>query len=275
MQENTQAEISELHRKVRMKIARENMSPKFDMPVVKTQDRYLICSSLRSGSTLLSQYLHATGVAGVPFEYLNDANMQAYGERKGETIQDIGSYIQEIETLRTTSNGVFGMKAHFRQTVRMVRTQQLMKEFLKHFDKLIKISRHDKIAQAISLCRATQTGIWTSLHNNDEEEHSQFIYCSREIAKALSSLFDEDAGWEAAITESGLQALDISYEDLVSKPQDTINTVLQYLGLKEISIMPLKPLITKQADHINECYRSQFLAEIQGQKVGKLLCSKS
>ena len=251
---------------LRRKIALQNMAPEADCsPATPVRLRYLICSSLRSGSTLLSEHLLASGLAGAPYEYLNDAHMMAYAERTGRAVTDIGSYMMEIERLRTTGNGVFGMKAHYRQTVRMVKSPDLMRQFLGHFAKVIHITRRDRIAQAVSLFKANQTGLWTSRHAALGAEAAPAPgYDARQIAASLASVVDEDQGWSEVLSDAGSDVLQVTYEDLAHDPAPELARVLGHLGVAVSHPVVTVPRIARQADETSRLFRDRFLADLLG-----------
>ena len=69
---------------------------------------YFICFTLRSGSTLLSQLLADTGIAGQPKEhfYHNIAPENPHGD----VIPDYRAYLEHVLAADTSANGVFGSK---------------------------------------------------------------------------------------------------------------------------------------------------------------------
>jgi trehalose 2-sulfotransferase len=74
---------------------------------------YLLCCIERTGSSLITGGLRATGVAGRPREYFNPAlqNKSAMREVLGELSMVSG--FSRILSAATSSNGVFGSKLHF------------------------------------------------------------------------------------------------------------------------------------------------------------------
>ena len=59
------------------------MSAAHDCPFGKPTHRFLILAEPRSGSTLLVEALRNSGVAGVPFEYLNPRYVERWAARMG------------------------------------------------------------------------------------------------------------------------------------------------------------------------------------------------
>jgi len=251
---------------LRMKVARMNMSAERDcVPSGRVRSRYIICSTPRSGSTLLSDYLLASGMAGAPYDYFNESHLAAFSERFGRPVADLGTFMAQIEEFRTSAQGVFGMKAHYRQTAALLRTPDLMTQFLRRFGKIIRIIRRDKVAQAVSAYKALESGFWTHRH----EELSETVppapaYNAARIAECLSQGFSEEQGWLAALRLAGQDAITVAYEDLVSDPDRTLAAVFSYLEIPAFLPIRLQPSLRRQADRSNARYRAQFLADIEG-----------
>jgi LPS sulfotransferase NodH len=160
---------------------------------------YVICSTQRSGSTLLCELLESTGVAGRPKEFFeavaatgvppHPGDYLAGLPRTGAGIRDdltpsesppysdlrgLDSYRRHLERTfadGTTPNGVFATKLMFRQLIEVEKLARTLDEFreLDGADLLDAMlaqplyvwhRRDDKVRQAISLWRALQTRAW-------------------------------------------------------------------------------------------------------------------
>ena len=251
---------------LRLQIARTYMSAERDCNSRSSlKSRYLICSTPRSGSTLLTDYLFASGVAGVPMEYMNDSLLMAFSERIGRKITDLADYLKQIEKLRVSEHGVFGMKAHFRQTFTILRSQELLSQFLRRFNRIIRIVRRNKLAQAISTYKAMESGFWTYRHEELSAKVDQPIipYNPVKIAEALFSSLNEENGWVEALRYSGQEALIVYYEDLVAFPQDTLEKVFSFLNIPVLLPIRIESSMRKQSDGLNMKFYARFLSEIQ------------
>jgi LPS sulfotransferase NodH len=69
---------------------------------------YAICTSGRSGSNLLCQYLSSTGVLGNPLEYFNGSGRRLLGYP--EYPDEPSRQIDWILTAGATPNGIYGLK---------------------------------------------------------------------------------------------------------------------------------------------------------------------
>src|SRR5690348_3164375 len=77
------------------------------------QIAYIICTSPRSGSTLLCRGLANTGKAGTPDEYFErpGENMAYWMCRFG--VRDQSQFVNQVVEATSTPNGVFGVKLHW------------------------------------------------------------------------------------------------------------------------------------------------------------------
>jgi LPS sulfotransferase NodH len=160
---------------------------------------YIVCSTQRSGSTLLCELLESTQVAGRPREFFeafaatgvppHPGDYLAGLPRTGAGIRDdltpseappysdlrgLDSYREHLTRTfadGTTPNGVFATKLMFRQLIEVEKLARTLDEFreLDGADLLDAMlaeplyvwhRRDDKVRQAVSLWRALQTRAW-------------------------------------------------------------------------------------------------------------------
>jgi trehalose 2-sulfotransferase len=248
---------------IRKAVAAENMAASNDLAQLATPRlRYMICSTPRSGSTLLGDMLTTTGVAGVPMEYFNDVNIEAFFNRQGRQM-GLDDYLSEVQKLRTTPNGVFGFKAHFRQIESALKTAGMTNPlpFLNLFDKFIIIKRRNKLGQAISWNKALQTGRWSSLHNHVNAPQLPFKFDPAGISGCLHRIMRGEREWEDALQQLGAKFHMVDYETLVEQPAEQIAEILAFCGIHETHAAP-KPRLEKQRDGLNAEMEKQYLSFI-------------
>src|SRR5689334_13823653 len=136
---------------------------------------YVIATSPRTGSTLLTEALSATRVAGSPDEFfdIHPKNEQNWASRF--RIPAGASYIEHLQAATRTQNGVFGFKLHWHQmpalSNRLLELRPEAEDLARRpvFDLLqerfpgirfVWLTRRNKIAQAISYYRAAETNVW-------------------------------------------------------------------------------------------------------------------
>lgn len=217
--------------------------------------RYLLCSTARCGSNLVSDMLQQTGLAGDPMEYLNPRYMAGYLRSKGWAPTSgvhLTEYLAEMERRRSTPNGYFGLKAHFEhlQGIYKDRLEQAV-PFLQRFDSIILLRRRDKIAQAVSLHKARVTQIWSSLDyqfldKTDPRRLRKAVFDPIALGRALADILAQDYGWEHLLKRHQLPYHEVWYEDIVADYAGGNARLLAHLGLEEAVTALKAPSIQRQ-----------------------------
>lgn len=239
---------------------------RFDLPAFEGQGTdYIICSIPRSGSTLLAHLLRECGAMGVPHEYLHPTVHLPVLARRLRSIGqdgavDIGLYLRSLRTRRSTSNRIFGLKAHFTHLAPLLRIAPVAQLF--EGARLIRIRRHDLVRQAISYYVAEATGIWSRLGTASPAELPAPDYDGAAIARYLSMLLAEDEGWTRLLTEKRRTVLEVWYEDLVSKTDTVCRSVCDHVGVRPATTFDLKRVGLQRlsAAHADE-WKQRFCAD--------------
>jgi trehalose 2-sulfotransferase len=219
----------------------------FDRPTALTK-AYVVASSFRSGSNHLCLALWETGVLGAPWEYFNyDTEKRFMYSRLG--VQSPGDYLRKLLACRTSRNGVFGVKAHFRHFEVALREYPPMLEVLRDA-KFVYINRRDKVAQAVSLARALQTGAWFAFSKSDRFP----LFYSREfIDECLEEVRKQALSWILWFRERNQSPVTVHYESLLADPAATVASVADFIGVKLDAAARLQiPRLAKQSDEINQ-----------------------
>lgn len=241
--------------------------PEFDLPPYegKPTSPYIICSTARSGSTLLCDLLAATKVLGVPHEYLN---IPKHGRqliaRLCQNSPEPASreeYFDVIQRHRTSANGVFGLKAHINQCLVFFQEGFLTGYFgdLKY----IHIRRRDTLGQAISMSIATQTDSWTS----HEKSTATPQYSDESLRGDISTILYHDYIWEQFFAVNQISPCTVFYEDLLEQPNVEVRRVADFLGVNDAPTVDLANTdLSRQAGGINDEWRQRFN---QGLRIGR------
>lgn len=183
----------------------------------------------------------------------------------------LGAYINGIESRRTSKNGVFGIKIHWRHIksllVRKVPEAVAIQLLMRH-EKFIFLTRRDKLRQAISYHIAESTGIFHS----DQQDWLKGLDAAapelspERILRHLADILDEERGWADFFRESGKPFIRIEYEDLVSDYAGTCSRILDFLNVEAGAI----PQMTPRMEHrgLQEQFRDGMLG-IMGIEAGR------
>lgn len=193
---------------------------------------YYICFTPRSGSTWLNEILTQSQLMGVPGEWFNPGQL-AKNIVKRYPCADLPEYIDCIKRKTSATSGVFGAEISFFQ-------YEILEQALAACDarelvdlgrsKLIYLWRQDLLAQAVSLYRATETGMFHSVQRDAAvREEADFAYSENKIWKWMLHLLQQELGWVRWLSKRELPYLNLSYEELWSSTELTLARLFQYV----------------------------------------------
>jgi trehalose 2-sulfotransferase len=240
---------------------------------------YVLCSMPRSGSTLLAEALHSTGVAGTPIEYFDRTNAFALLYRRWGCT-GIGDYIERMHQLRCTPDKLFGTKLHWFQleelTAEMARTGlvevaagderalTLALGAVAPHATYVLVRRRETDRQAVSWFIAESTRRWSSLMTGPDGG----VRCRGvpdfdldAIEQRVRRLEEGGLAWERLVRSMGGQVLTVVYEDLTADYERTVRRVAERIGIT-LGAAPLPPpRLRRQADERSEAMVERFRAE--------------
>jgi trehalose 2-sulfotransferase len=216
---------------------------------------YLVCSIPRSGSTLLCDMLMSTGVAGHPIEYFHPTRMA--GLQRQWDVDSVEDYVGRLLAERIGTNGVFGAKVHWGQYKPAFDSRDPRELFPSL--RLVFIRREDRLRQAISWVRALQSEEWRA---KGDEPGREPAFDAEEIGRKLKRIENDEAAWRALFERHGLTPLEVTYEELVERRDETASAVADHLGLE----LPRgyafgESRIERQADAISEEWFERYRSE--------------
>jgi LPS sulfotransferase NodH len=212
------------------------------------QRGYVICFTERSGSTMLCEYLSATGALGMPREYL-------HGSGIGGLAFDPKRQLRAVLAQGLTANGVYGLKVSPGQ----------MDNFPLPWPRLlpnlsfVHISRRDLLGQALSAARAEQSQQWRSTM---KEMRRSVVYDAALIKHKLTRIVRDEARWQLYFAINEISPLRLVYEEFCSDPLVAVRQVAELVSLREVpSVDRSKITLRMQRDEETEQWRSRFVAE--------------
>jgi hypothetical protein len=239
--------------------------------------RYAILASPRTGSDYLCARLaNFQDALGMPMEYLHPdavAEISARAPRPPDVVPGtegnvaVGDYMEILESIRSTADGYFGLKAQPAQLLALAGGKlEQMAAFLREFDKLVFLYRRDKVAQAVSGAIAQMTGRWVNFGEEIELTGQQRTVLFPLIAERLAGYLKEDALVDAvAEALADHPSLVIEHESLIEAPDDAIQEVVSFLKFGQDVLPPeqdLVPVTARPAGDAAAQIRADFLAYI-------------
>lgn len=230
----------------------------FDLPEVNTPVKTLIIASTpRCGSHMLGHSVIETGSLGVPFEYCNSVNIQAWKNRL-QTKNTLET-LRKVMKFRTTKNGIFSIKLHFEHTHEFSSFKDLLNFFPDpHF---VLIEREDALMQAISFAKAKQTGVWISGQTGNGRDSS---YDFNLVDVCLQTIIKERSSWHYELAKHGCHSMHIEFKDVYLNLTEQIIRISKFLGVHlEPSRIPKTPPTRKQSSS-NEgtIWKEKFLKDV-------------
>jgi LPS sulfotransferase NodH len=243
----------------------------------------LIAATPRSGGWLLADLLDRTGLVGRPEEYFRPEMRQLWfdewrlGEAPGHDV-----HVAKAVASGTGPNGVFSVKLHWHHLTWLLGALRSLPDgavALSDADLLarwlpnpryVQIRRDDPGRQAVSYYRAIHSGEWFAFEGEQEkggvlgaaiDPSSEFPGPDLWQIRWLEELIvEQQRQWTAYFEESRIRPLDVDYEELVSKPAETVRRVLDFL---EVAPPPgfvvSKSALIKQSDHLSAAWLDCYL----------------
>jgi LPS sulfotransferase NodH len=242
---------------------------------------YLICTTPRSGSTLLCRYLAATGCAGAPQEYLLEAALPGLFAKRG--VADFPSYFSALLAAETTPNGVFGAKLMGAPDVlsaalaRLRELPDLGAPGLAPWElvaaafpgvEYVWLTRRDRLRQALSFYRALRSGRWQSTQAGGAPAPPLALDLGA-VDDCLSDLVAWDSAWEDYFAGAGVRPVTLVYEDLVRDPGASVRALLAALRIElPASWAPGPPERERLADATTERWLEAYRSEAKRARSG-------
>jgi len=247
----------------------EIMSERYDLKPREPERRLLMVAEPRCGGSLLAEALRNTGLAGVPFEYMNPRIAEAWARRFGiDGAPPFDAYMEFLLRHRTTPNGVFMMKALVAQLGTFLRRGSQTLSRLQVYDRIVLMHRRDKLAQAVSLYRATLTDAWNS-HDRVEGDDGAAVnipFDPTAISTLVQALFGHEASLEQLYNwaqRRQIPVLVLNYEELDRDFAGIWARLADFFGIAGLAEAPVRTTLEHQRDTISDRLVGRYLATLR------------
>lgn len=243
---------------------------------------YFVCTTPRSGSTLLCEALALTGVAGRPAEYfeaLAHSNLPRQPHEYFDGVADpliaallpaaptcpvmpelagAPSYVAYLDWVRaeaTTPNGVLGVKLMWGHLADLMGRlggddehpcEALAREF--PGARYVRVLRSNKPRQAISLWKALQTQRWRDDGASGSGRRRAAAYHFGAIDHLVNQLTAQEAAWDEVFQRAGIEPLTLTFDEIADELPEAVQRVLNFLGVDSRGVAPVLPAMRRQAD---------------------------
>ena len=221
--------------------------PEYDLdPQESSSFTYIIASTPRCGSSYLSKHLWETGILGCPAEYFN-FNKLLFRLTARFGVETPIDYLKALKRVRTTPNGVFGVKVHF-DHLQFLSISGLLQQLSPV--KFVRLIRNEPVSEAVSLSRALQTGAW---HSQISEADKPAVYSVSHINWCVQHLRLQKQGWDQFFESHKLPHMIVKYETLVADTPAVIAAITQNLGFPATPKLTVSlPEMKKQSNSLNQ-----------------------
>ena len=221
---------------------------------------YCLGFSLRSGSTLLCEDLTQWSL-GSPTEFFQLASDPAAGA-------SVVDYV--LETVAGTPGPYFGFKITWDQAFILVERLRAAGEVEATLDlrsifpglRCVHMVRSDKVAQAVSIWRAVNSGAWHWPVGQSIEKGTP-PYDFEAIRGYLVQVVAEDWLWRSHFTRLSIPHIQVPYELYVDRRLKTLRTMVGFLGAKP-SRAPLVDRLRVMRDEWSEEVVARVWSDLYG-----------
>ncbi|MEL7529059.1 MAG: Stf0 family sulfotransferase [Pseudomonadota bacterium] len=240
---------------------------------------YVLCTSPRSGSTLLCKLLAATGQAGNPKSYFHEPDLDAWQTyldletRRFATKRDrLTALFAAAREKGASGTGVFGLRLQrhsfdflFRQLETLHPGEMPMAaKFEAVFGKtlFIHLTRSDKVAQAVSFIKASQTVLWHKAADGTELERlappGEPAYDRDQIRAQADLMEGYDLSWVNWFENERIEPMRITYAELSESPQKVAGDILEKLGRDAVQAKRIDVPVARLSDGLNTAWIERF-----------------
>lgn len=232
-------------------------------------DAYIICGTPRTGSTLLCDLLKSTDKTGAPHSFYRRQDITEWAEEWGlpdraamkELDFDV-TYLNAAIKAGKGGTGIFGLRLMRENLDELSAILDRIHpglssdraRFEKAFGRVLymHLSREDKLAQAVSLVKAQQTGLWHVAPDGTEIERvgppGEPLYDFQRIKDEVSEFEAYDTAWNVWFARQDIAPLRIGYERLAGNPASTLISICEALGVQPPSADGIRPGVAKLSD---------------------------
>jgi LPS sulfotransferase NodH len=261
---------------------------------------YFICTTPRSGSTLLSEALGRTELAGRPREYFQELPstlglatphdyvgfvpdpvvrevLSSRGANRRSEDADLqagyGSwrdYLAAVTAEGTTDSGIFAAKVmwrYFGGLLLRLRATHGAGNDLELIERafgpprFIFLRRADKVGQAVSLWRAIQTWSWRA-ETDGASSAVVLAYSFAAIDHLVRRLELDEADWGRWFRTVGVEPHVVDYSQVAGDYARATRGVLDFLGVPTPIAIDEPPPLRRQADEISLSWADRYRTEL-------------
>lgn len=245
-------------------------------------DSYILCTSPRSGSTLLCRLLAATGVCGAPDSHFHEPSLSAWLEEYGMAGLRPGPEREALRAVMAAAwaegrggTQMFGLRLQRQSAAYLfeklallhpdARTDRARIEAAFGRTAFVYLTRESKLDQAISYVKAQQTGLWHRAPDGREIERlsaqREPVYDAAALTRQIALFETYEREWQAWFDRERITPLRLSYEAFSTDPIAGLGQVLARLGVALELTKGIELPVARLADGTNADWAARYRAE--------------
>lgn len=126
------------------------------------------------------------------------------------------------------------------------------------------IERLDKIAQAVSLLRASKSKVWHIKEAGEKRSDENIEYSDWDVMRYYHALSSEDNQWKRFFLKRGIRPFMITYESFENGPRKVVADTYQYITGEHVELDEVKIGLRKGADERSAEMIAGVKAKLQG-----------
>jgi LPS sulfotransferase NodH len=239
----------------------------------------LLCSTPRSGSTLLAEAMLNSECLGCPDEFFNN-NQENKGDRPHtifeENYNNLGAtsyadYLGKLAAHYKSDNNVHAVKMHFQHFNQALRTGYFQHPAERFY---VFIHREDTVAQAVSLAIAVKTQKWNSRMKTSQT--GDVDVPDELLARAYRELVFDNLRWKAFFQMFNVPYLSLEYDEVTGDVAGSVKKIAKHakVRLKRGALDGLEQRLTgkKQSSDLNERLKGRLNGmQLEDYKEGNIL----
>jgi LPS sulfotransferase NodH len=246
--------------------------PEYDLPPRDPSRGYLVLSPQRTGSNYLCRRLcNVRDRFGMPSEYLNPIAVRMLASRllPGTAPDSVpfAAYMRAVQHVRTSADGWFGIKVQPGHVAAFAPGDRGLYDFAASYQRIVVLTRRDKLGQAISGTIAEVTGTWFNDGTPPAIDAARIPQLFPAIAANLARYIEEDRRLAALGKALDRPWLRLVHEDILADGQGAFECVVEFLAGEEPAVIeedaqavvPVRP-----PTDFAEALRERFLHHIAG-----------
>jgi trehalose 2-sulfotransferase len=217
---------------------------------------FFICSTPRTGSTMLGNLLGETGLVGRAGEYFGEPFRRDVVP--GLTRRGFDDYLVGC-TRHARGTGVLGTKLQWDQVEVFLHLLRLRRGLGGATDaevlaavfpepRYLFVTREDTLAQAVSWWRAMTSGKWV----DGRPVTGEAVFDADGIATRLRRIGEQNEAWRTWFAANGVEPLPVTYEQLAADPAGEVRRSLAFLGVDAPADLAVEHVTERQANAVND-----------------------